>query len=114
MVRDSPLQCYSSILFLSFVKLQVMPEKSFFGRRPPVPLCNKNIQIIVGEPIEFDLRRLKQEAMTATEDSSFRRLGWPKTSPDGLGEVAQRLLYANISDQIRTVMEKLRIVGSKL
>nr|CAB3486088.1 unnamed protein product [Digitaria exilis] len=41
---------------------KVMPEELFFGRRPPVPLCSKKIDIIVGEPIEFDMARLKQAA----------------------------------------------------
>ncbi|WOK95315.1 N-acylphosphatidylethanolamine synthase isoform X1 [Canna indica] len=93
---------------------KVMPEKSFFGRRPPVPLCNQDIRIVIGEPIHFDLKSLKQEAMVATPDPSFHSLGWPKTSPDALGEVAQRWLYANISDRIQTVMEKLRIYSTKV
>ncbi|XP_074560217.1 N-acylphosphatidylethanolamine synthase isoform X1 [Curcuma longa] len=89
---------------------KVMPEKSFFGRRPPVPLCNKSIRIVVGEPIEFDLGRLKQEARKATQDAPFHSLGWPTISADGLGEVSQRWLYNNISDRIQRVMEKLRSI----
>ncbi|XP_064979388.1 N-acylphosphatidylethanolamine synthase-like isoform X2 [Musa acuminata AAA Group] len=91
---------------------KVMPEKSFFGRRPPLPLCNKEIRIVIGEPIEFDLPSLKQEAIAATQDGCLQTLGWPKTFPDGLGEAAQRWIYTNISDRLRSVMESLRIFTS--
>lgn len=91
-----------------------MPEKLFFGRRPLVPLCNKDIKIIIGEPIEFDLQSLKKTAKTVSRDSSFDSLGWPNTTPDGLDEVAQKWLYINISDRIRTVMERLRSFGATL
>jgi monolysocardiolipin acyltransferase len=87
---------------------KVMPEKSFFGRRPPVPLWNKEIHIIVGEPVEFDLPSLKQAARTVPQDSSFERKGWPSIMPDGLDEAAQRWLYQKISDKIQSVMETLR------
>lgn len=92
-----------------------MPEKSFFGRRPPLPLCGKNIQIIVGEPMDFDLQGLRRTAVTMSQESStFRSYGWPSLPPDGLNEAAQRWLYINISDRIRTVMERLRSFGSSL
>ncbi|XP_047067141.1 N-acylphosphatidylethanolamine synthase-like [Lolium rigidum] len=87
---------------------KVMPEKSFFGRRPPFPLCGKEIQIIVGEPVEFDLPSLKQEAATIPQDTSFERKGWPTITPEGLDEAAQRWLYQKMSDKIRSVMEGLR------
>ncbi|XP_072995986.1 N-acylphosphatidylethanolamine synthase isoform X1 [Typha latifolia] len=93
---------------------KVMPEKSFFGRRPPLPVCNKDIQIIVGEPIEFDLQSLRHTARTVSQESSVHSYGWPSISPDGLNEAAQRWLYTTISDQIRTVMERLRNFGSTL
>ncbi|XP_010928754.1 N-acylphosphatidylethanolamine synthase isoform X1 [Elaeis guineensis] len=93
---------------------KVMPEKFFFGRRPLVPLCSKDIKIIIGEPIEFDLQSLKQTAKTVSRESSFPSLGWPNTTPDGLDEAAQKWLYINISDQIRTVMERLRNFGGTL
>ncbi|XP_020109765.1 N-acylphosphatidylethanolamine synthase [Ananas comosus] len=94
---------------------KVMPEKSFFGRRPPLPLCGKNIQIIVGEPMDFDLQGLRRTAVTMSQESStFRSYGWPSLPPDGLNEAAQRWLYINISDRIRTVMERLRSFGSSL
>ncbi|AQK47064.1 N-acylphosphatidylethanolamine synthase [Zea mays] len=87
---------------------KVMPENSFFGRRPPVPLCSKKIDIIVGEPIEFDLPSLKQEASTVPHDSSSERKGWPAITPDGLDEAAQRWLYQKMSDKVQSVMERLR------
>ncbi|XP_062185448.1 N-acylphosphatidylethanolamine synthase-like isoform X2 [Phragmites australis] len=87
---------------------KVMPEKSFFGRRPPVPLWNNEIGIIVGEPIEFDMASLKQAASMAPCDSSSERKGWPTITPDGLDEAAQRWLYQKMSDKIQYVMERLR------
>ncbi|KAL5980172.1 hypothetical protein ACLOJK_036639 [Asimina triloba] len=83
---------------------KVMPEKSFFGRRPPFPLCKKDIRIIIGEPIEFDLPKLRQAAKVLSQEMSFPVVGWP-TTPDGLNEAAQRWLYINISDRIQSVLE---------
>jgi monolysocardiolipin acyltransferase len=85
-----------------------MPETLFFGRRPPVPLCGKKIDIIVGEPIEFDMASLKQEASMVPHDSPSESKGWPTITPDGLDEAAQRWLYQKMSDKIRSVMEGLR------
>ena len=79
-----------------------------FGRRPLVPLCNKKISIIVGEPIEFDLQQMKQTAISASQNFSLPSLGWPTTS-DGLDEAAQRCLYSAMSEKIRSAMESLRI-----
>jgi monolysocardiolipin acyltransferase len=73
-----------------------------------VPLCNKEINIIVGEPIEFDLVGLKQEASMVTHDSSSERKGWPTITQDGLDEAAQKWLYQKMSDKIQSVMERLR------
>ncbi|XP_062227046.1 N-acylphosphatidylethanolamine synthase-like isoform X2 [Phragmites australis] len=87
---------------------KVMPEKLFFGRRPPVPLCNKEIEIIVGEPIEFDMASLKQEASMVPRDSSSERKGSSTVTLDGLDEAAQRWLYQKMSDKIQSVMERLR------
>ncbi|XP_037487406.1 N-acylphosphatidylethanolamine synthase-like [Triticum dicoccoides] len=87
---------------------KVMPEKSFFGRRPPLPLCGKEIQIIVGEPVDFDLPGLKQVAAMIPQDTSFKRKGWPTITPEGLDEAAQRWLYQKMSDKIQSVMESLR------
>lgn len=84
-----------------------MPENYMFGRRPPFPLWNKDVRIHIGEPIVFDIPKLKQEAVDMSKDLSFSHSGWPKTMC-GLDEAAQRCLYTNISDRIREVMEKLR------
>ncbi|CAK9139642.1 unnamed protein product [Ilex paraguariensis] len=90
---------------------QVMPENYLFGRRPPLPLCNRNISIIVGEPIEFDLPKLRQMALSTTGDLSLSSAGWPSATPWGLDEAAQRCLYTTISETIRTAMERLRAFG---
>ncbi|OEL25419.1 N-acylphosphatidylethanolamine synthase [Dichanthelium oligosanthes] len=87
---------------------KVMPENSFFGRRPPVPLCGKKIDIIVGEPIEFDMASLKQEASIVPNDSFSERKGWPTITLGGLDEAKQRWLYQKMSDKIQSVMERLR------
>uniref|UniRef100_A0A453D3F4 Tafazzin family protein n=1 Tax=Aegilops tauschii subsp. strangulata TaxID=200361 RepID=A0A453D3F4_AEGTS len=87
---------------------KVMPEKSFFGRRPPLPLCGKEIKIIVGEPVDFDLPGLKQVAAMIPQDTSFERKGWPTITPEGLDEAAQRWLYQKMSDKIQSAMESLR------
>lgn len=86
---------------------QVMPENFMFGRRPLVPLFNKKIRIVVGEPIEFDLPKMTQTAISVSRNFSLPLLGWPSTS-GGLDEAAQRCLYSTISEKIRTAMESLR------
>ncbi|KAI7728811.1 hypothetical protein M8C21_016121 [Ambrosia artemisiifolia] len=91
---------------------KVMPEKYMFGRRPLVPLWNKDIKIIVGEPIEFDIAKLKQTAISISRSSSsFSKEGWPPFGP--LDEAAQRCLYIDISERIRSVMEKMRVISKK-
>ncbi|XP_061355138.1 N-acylphosphatidylethanolamine synthase isoform X1 [Gastrolobium bilobum] len=93
---------------------KVMPEKkSIFGKRPPLPLCNKKIDIIIGDPIEFDLPAMKQMAISESRNRPFPTIGWPSTS-DGLDEAAQRCLYTTISEEIRAAMERLRCFGKKI
>ncbi|XP_057976382.1 N-acylphosphatidylethanolamine synthase isoform X2 [Malania oleifera] len=104
----------------------VMPENFWFGRRPPVPLFNKNIKIIIGEPVEFDFTELRRLAMAMSGDSSFREGGGSgkgctggggggsSSSAHGLDEAAQRCLYTIISERIRSVMERLRTYGKTL
>ncbi|KAF2312541.1 hypothetical protein GH714_035010 [Hevea brasiliensis] len=89
----------------------VMPENYWFGRRPPFPLCNKIINIVVGEPMEFDLPKMRQMAISMSRNLHFRTRGWPSISHYGLDEAAQRYLYMAISEQIQTVMENLRCLG---
>ncbi|XP_021736611.1 N-acylphosphatidylethanolamine synthase-like [Chenopodium quinoa] len=93
---------------------QVMPEDFLFGRRPPFPLINKHIKIIVGEPIEFDLPGLRKIALLESHNESEPRLGWPRIARHGLDEVAQRYLYSNISEKIQTVLESLRQYGNSI
>ncbi|GKV21846.1 hypothetical protein SLEP1_g31786 [Rubroshorea leprosula] len=94
---------------------EVMPEKSFLGRRPPLPLWNKNIKIIVGEPLEFDLPKMMQMAILMSHDKSPPPLiGWPTISQHSLDEAAQRCLYTTISERIQTAMESLRSFGKSL
>ncbi|XP_074264376.1 N-acylphosphatidylethanolamine synthase-like [Silene latifolia] len=93
---------------------QVMPEDYMFGRRPPFPLSNKHIKIVVGDPIEFDLPRLRETALAESRDDSSPRLGWPNISPYKLDEAAQRWLYSTISEKIQTAMEGLRLFGKTL
>lgn len=89
-----------------------MPEKYMFGKRPPIPLWNKDIKIIVGEPIEFDIAELKRAALTKSRNlSSIQNEGWPPF--DTLNEAAQKCLYIDISERIRVVMERLRVSGEK-
>ncbi|KAK8653174.1 hypothetical protein V6N13_127184 [Hibiscus sabdariffa] len=98
---------------------EVMPEKYFLDRRPPFPLCNKKIRIMIGEPLEFDIHKMMQSAISKSRDdpvfssteTTSRR--WPVISPRGLDldEAAQRCLYSTISEQIQTAMEKLRSLG---
>ncbi|KVH92134.1 N-acylphosphatidylethanolamine synthase isoform X1 [Cynara cardunculus var. scolymus] len=91
---------------------KVMPEKYMFGRRPPFPLWNRDIKITVGEPIEFDIAELKQRALSNSRNlSPFPSLGWPPI--ERMDEAAQRCLYIDISERIRTVMERLRAFGTK-
>ncbi|KAE8637402.1 hypothetical protein CSA_023379 [Cucumis sativus] len=58
---------------------EIMPENSLFGRRPPVPLCCKKIEIIVGEPIQFDIPSMKQMAISMSRNWASPLLGWPAT-----------------------------------
>lgn len=90
-----------------------MPEKYMFGRRPPLPLWNKKIDIIIGDPIELDLPAMRQKAISQSRSESFPIVGWPSTC-DGLDEAAQRCFYSTISEQIHAAMERLRCFGKKL
>ncbi|MED6136314.1 hypothetical protein PIB30_054901 [Stylosanthes scabra] len=92
---------------------EVMPENYMFGRRPPVPLCNKKIDIIIGDPIEFDLPAMRQMAISESHNAKFPTSGWLST-PDGLDEAAQKCLYSAISEQIRAAMERLRSFRKKI
>ncbi|KAM0975063.1 N-acylphosphatidylethanolamine synthase-like [Malus sylvestris] len=88
---------------------QVMPEKFYRGKRPPFPLWNKHIKIIVGEPMELDLPEMRRMATSLSRNTSHSTLGWPSTCPGGLDEAAQKHLYSAISEKIQNVMERLRL-----
>ncbi|KAE9466293.1 hypothetical protein C3L33_01792, partial [Rhododendron williamsianum] len=90
---------------------EVMPEKYLFGRRPPFPLFNKKITITVGDPIEFDLPKMSEMAVSMSKDCSSSSSGWPCATRFGLNEAAQKCLYSSISKQIWVVMENLRNLG---
>ncbi|KAK4790098.1 hypothetical protein SAY86_017402 [Trapa natans] len=88
---------------------EVMPEKFFRGKRPPFPLWNKRINVVVGEPIEFNLPEMRKTAISTSRDvASAPTIGWPSISPHGLDEAAQRCLYVAISGRIQAAMECLR------
>ena len=81
-----------------------------YGKRPPIPLWKKEIKIIIGEPIEFDIAKLKQTALSTSKNSPpFQNLGWPPFG--GMDEVAQRCLYIDISQRIQIVLERLRLTS---
>ncbi|XP_052194957.1 N-acylphosphatidylethanolamine synthase [Diospyros lotus] len=90
---------------------EVMPENYLFGRRPPFPLFNKKIKIIIGDPVEFDLPKLREMAIYKSKDSSSSTSGWPSASCHGLNEAAQKCLFSSISTRIWTAMENLRMDG---
>ncbi|XP_017639143.1 N-acylphosphatidylethanolamine synthase isoform X2 [Gossypium arboreum] len=93
---------------------EVMPEKFFLDRRPPFPLCNKKIKIMIGKPLEFDIPKMRELAISKSRGDVFSSTttsrGWPVISSYGLDldEAAQRYLYSSISDEIQSAMEELR------
>ncbi|XP_004287699.1 PREDICTED: N-acylphosphatidylethanolamine synthase-like [Fragaria vesca subsp. vesca] len=91
---------------------KVMPDKSSRGKRPPFPLLNKEIKIFIGEPMKFDIPKMKQVAISMSPKTSHPSLGWPSLCPGGLDEAAQRCLYSAISEKIQNALERLRIFGT--
>ncbi|XP_051115245.1 N-acylphosphatidylethanolamine synthase isoform X2 [Andrographis paniculata] len=87
---------------------QVLPENYMFGRRPLVPLWNKDIRIVIGEPMVFNIPNLKQQAeqMSREKDTVLHHHGWPETHC-GMNEAVQQCLYTIISEQLREAMQKL-------
>ncbi|KAG0587953.1 hypothetical protein KC19_2G204100 [Ceratodon purpureus] len=41
---------------------KMIPEQWWRGKRPPIPLWNKKVDIFIGEPMQFDIPTLKQDA----------------------------------------------------
>lgn len=54
-----------------------MPEDYRNGRRPILPLWNKKVTIVVGEPMQFDIPALKQ---MAPDRALLSHPGWNKAS----------------------------------
>ncbi|GLJ23086.1 hypothetical protein SUGI_0435840 [Cryptomeria japonica] len=107
---------------------KVMPEKHWFGRRPFIPLCLKNISIVVGQPMEFDIPTLLQRAESISRNlrlsgkaegieadrNHSNSSGWPSGLCKGLDESAQKWLFAHLSEQIQNVMQKLYMKARSL
>ncbi|KAG0587951.1 hypothetical protein KC19_2G204100 [Ceratodon purpureus] len=51
---------FTSLIYV--VCLQMIPEQWWRGKRPPIPLWNKKVDIFIGEPMQFDIPTLKQDA----------------------------------------------------
>ncbi|KAB2015095.1 hypothetical protein ES319_D08G000600v1 [Gossypium barbadense] len=101
-------------IFRPICRSKVMPEKFFLDRRPPFPLCNKKIKIMIGQPLEFDIPKMTELAISKSSGDVFSSTttsrGWPVISFYGLDldEAAQRYLYSSISEEIQSAMEELR------
>ncbi|TXG69494.1 hypothetical protein EZV62_004429 [Acer yangbiense] len=113
-VRAAVTPIVLPIVHQGFEEVVVMPENFMFGKRPPFPLCYKSVNMVVGEPIEFNLPKMREKAISMSRDPSLPSRGWPVTSPCGLNEAAQICLYSSVSEQIRTVMESLRRYGTSI
>ncbi|MCO5549146.1 hypothetical protein L7F22_002612 [Adiantum nelumboides] len=102
---------------------KVMPENYLFGRRPLLPLWFKNISIVVGEPMQFDMPSLRQTAEEGVrrvyftqhhESSSFPEFPCESVACDLPEDKVLHWLYSLMSDQIRTVMQELSIKAKAL
>ena len=97
----------------------MMPEKYFYGRRPPFPLWNKDLRVVVGEPIEFDVPMMVETAVLASRHvmvPPLQEARWPVLSLAGeeLDENAQRCLYTALSEKIQSSLETLRLLAKRL
>ncbi|MCO5594787.1 hypothetical protein L7F22_048821 [Adiantum nelumboides] len=102
---------------------KVMPENYLFGRRPLLPLWFKNISIVVGEPMQFDMPSLRQTAEEGVrrvyftqhhESPSFPEFPCKSVACDLPEDKVLHWLYSLMSDQIRTVMQELSIKAKAL
>ncbi|XP_055829741.1 uncharacterized protein LOC129899020 [Solanum dulcamara] len=84
-----------------------MPENYAFGRRPPVPLWNQEIKIVVGEPMEFNLPELRKMALSDSRDSSSSSGRWPRIA--ALGKDAE-LLDRDFIQKMCENPERIRIL----
>lgn len=97
----------------------MMPEKYFYGRRPPFPLWNKDLRVVVGEPIEFDVPMMVETAFSASRHvlvPPLQEAKWPVLSSAGkeLDETAQKCLYTALSEKIQSSLETLRLLAKRL
>ncbi|KAH0855405.1 hypothetical protein HID58_008045 [Brassica napus] len=98
---------------------EMMPEKYFYGRRPPFPLWNKDLRVVVGEPIEFDVPMMVETAFSASRHvlvPPLQEAKWPVLSSAGkeLDETAQKCLYTALSEKIQSSLETLRLLAKRL
>lgn len=95
-----------------------MPENYFNGRRPLVPLCNKNLKVVVGEPIEFDVPMMVETAALDSRHvtAPLPEVKWPVLTYAGqeLDETAQKCLYIALSEKIQSSLETLRLLAKRL
>ncbi|KAG7587531.1 Phospholipid/glycerol acyltransferase [Arabidopsis thaliana x Arabidopsis arenosa] len=97
---------------------EMMPENYNNGRRPLVPLCNKDLKVVVGEPIEFDVPMMVETAVLASRHVTppLQEAKWPVLTSAGqeLDETAQRTLYIALSEKIQSSLETLRLLAKRL
>uniref|UniRef100_A0A7I4DTD1 Tafazzin family protein n=1 Tax=Physcomitrium patens TaxID=3218 RepID=A0A7I4DTD1_PHYPA len=104
---------------------KVMPENYWNGRRPLLPLVNKNVDIVVGEPMVFDIPRLKQAAVdlasasvdvassgsvsSEADDRKFPLLGSSMKNPNPLTKGITRL---SSIQQVANTLETMKTNGA--
>lgn len=104
---------------------KVMPENYRFGRRPLLPLCFRNISIVVGEPMLFDIPSLKRTAEEAVRKvHCYQHENSPPLEfSNSIAPVAKhplpedkvlRWLYSHVSEQIRTAMQDIFLKAKSL
>ncbi|XP_073390283.1 N-acylphosphatidylethanolamine synthase isoform X2 [Physcomitrium patens] len=106
-------------------RAKVMPENYWNGRRPLLPLVNKNVDIVVGEPMVFDIPRLKQAAVdlasasvdvassgsvsSEADDRKFPLLGSSMKNPNPLTKGITRL---SSIQQVANTLETMKTNGA--
>ncbi|VYS51444.1 unnamed protein product [Arabidopsis thaliana] len=97
---------------------EMMPENYNNGRRPLVPLPNKHLKVVVGEPIEFDVPMMVETAVLDSRHVTppLQEVKWPVLTSAGqvLDETAQRHLYIALSEKIQSSLETLRLLAKRL
>ncbi|XP_010417474.1 PREDICTED: N-acylphosphatidylethanolamine synthase isoform X1 [Camelina sativa] len=97
---------------------EMMPENYLNGRRPLVPLCNKELKVVVGKPIEFNVPMMVETAVLDSRHvtAPLQESKWPILTSAGqeLDETAQRCLYVALSEKIQSSLETLRLLAKRL